>query len=88
MGSENSSPDRGKKSGWCITKENPSKASFRDVAAEINISHHLAFESELMGRPKKPEVLFNFMDVYTLLFLPVASGKIQRVAGTLNHHGQ
>lgn len=37
---------------------------------------------------KKPQISFNFTDVYTFLFLLVASGKFLRDAGTLNRHGQ
>lgn len=50
------------------------------MTAEINISHHLAVESGEPSRQKKPQIV-SFTDVNTLLFLPVASGKIPRDAG-------
>lgn len=61
-------------------KENPSKAIFHEVPAEINIPPHLAVGSGEPSRRKKPQTV-SFTDVNTLLSLPVASGKIPRDAG-------
>ena len=67
--------------GWHVAKENPSKAIFHVVTAEINTSHHLAFEIGEMSRRKNPQILFNSTDVYTLLFLPVTADQIRRDPG-------